>query len=64
MDKKEIKKLSKDLKNWSKRLETYKEQLFARHAADPLKSPPVFLLNSTALEMSFKADALLNALKK
>jgi hypothetical protein len=64
MDAKEVRKLAKELKDLSKRLYWYKEQLEARHKDDPLKSPPVFLLNTTALDLEFKAKRLLSSLKK
>jgi hypothetical protein len=37
--------MKKELRDNLRLLIRYKEQLMARHASDPLKSPPVFLLN-------------------
>jgi len=38
-------KLKKELKAQVKLLKLYKRQLEARHHAEPLKPPPLFLLN-------------------
>jgi hypothetical protein len=40
------KTLKRELKDNAKLLIKYKEQLLARHNNEPLKSPPVFLLNA------------------
>ena len=64
MEAKEVKKLARELKSWAKSLNQYHDQLMARHKSEPLKSPPVFLLNSTALAMEFKATELLDSVKK
>lgn len=44
MDK--AKALKKELKDNAKLLIRYKEQLQARHDTEPLKQPPMFLLNA------------------
>lgn len=63
MDAKQVKALAKELKKWANQLEQFKEQLFARHKDDPMKSPPAFLLNTTVIQMSWKANELLESVQ-
>lgn len=41
----------KKLREIASTLKTYKKQLEARHKADPLKSPPLFLLNHATTQL-------------
>ena len=41
---KELRSLKKELKDQAKILAAYREQLLQRHTKEPLKSPPLFLL--------------------
>jgi hypothetical protein len=50
------KKLKKEIKDNVRLLTRYKEQLMARHDNEPLKSPPVFLLNAVISNLEFLTE--------
>ena len=54
----DAKQVRKKLKASAKRLTLYKQQLFARHDNEPLKSPPAFLLNTVIMDLERMADEL------